>query len=90
MRDKRVELGGVQPSQHRRVGIGQINDDRVEAAGCPPFRSAQPAHRVVDDDLDPRVVQRTAVGVAQGGAGQFDDGGIELDLHDLRDAGLAQ
>ena len=90
MRDKRVKLGGIQPSQHRCVGIGQIDDDRVEAGGWTPFRGAQPVHRVVDDDLDARVVQRTAVGVTQGGARQFDDRGVEFDLHDLLDAGLAQ
>ena len=36
------------------------------------------------------IVQGTAVGVAQGGARQFDDRGVEFDLHDLLDAGLAQ
>ena len=89
---ERVELRRIQPAQHRRVGVGKVDDDRVEAAGRAEVRvrAAQPAHRVVGHDVDARVVQRTAVGVLQGGARQLDHRGVEFHLHDLPDARLAQ
>ena len=83
VRDQRVELGRIQPAQHRCVGVGQVDDDRVEAAGRTVRGARSQRHRVVDHDVDPRVVQRAAVGVAHGGARQFDHRRVELHLHDL-------